>query len=244
MARVKKAEKKTWLPIISPKLFHNQVLGEILLTSPSNAVGRIIPVNLANLSRDPRKQHITIKFVVSAAAGEKVHTEIIGYEINPSFVKRMIRKGGKKIDYSFAAETADSKKIILKTVMIARRKINLSVATALRKKVEETLKKEAKKTSFIELMQSIIVHSLQSNLKKQLSKIYPLKAFEIRNAKIEKSEKTAESRQAVKKEVKAEPEEEAPEEEKSEEKKEMPEVKAKQPKKKEISEEQKSEENK
>jgi len=127
MARVKKTEKKAWFPIIAPKIFYNQVVGEMLLTSPSNAVGRTVPVNLANLAKDPRRQHITIKLAVTSTAGEKLHTDIIGYKMSPSFVKRMVRKGGDKIDYSFTTETADNKKLRLKTILFSRRKIKLSV---------------------------------------------------------------------------------------------------------------------
>ncbi|MBW2982043.1 hypothetical protein KY343_04135 [Candidatus Woesearchaeota archaeon] len=219
MARVKRTEKKTWYPIVAPKIFHNQVVGEILLTSPNNAVGRIIPVNLASLVKDPRRQHITIKLVINNAAGEKLHTEMIGYEINPSFVKRMVRKGGDKIDYSFTAETADDKKLKLKVVFLTRRKIKLSVATALRKNSEEILKKDIGKTRFVELMQTIVIHKIQGSLKKQLSKIYPLKTFEIRNIHIEKSKKHGEAievkKEAAKKAPKREEKqkEEAPKEE-------------------------------
>jgi ribosomal protein S3AE len=236
MARVKKTEKKTWFPVIAPKIFHNQVVGEMLLSNPSAAVGRTVPVNLANLARDPRRQNITIKLEITNAAGEKLHTDIIGYEINPSFVKRMVRKGGDKLDHSFAAETADSKKLRLKIVFLTRRKINLSVATALRKKTEEMLRGDVKKTGFEEVMQSVVAHKMQGNMKKQLNKIYPLKIFEIRKVEIEKyeepSKKAAAKKEGTKekparkaeekKEAKPEPgKEETPKEEtKTEEKKE------------------------
>jgi ribosomal protein S3AE len=234
MARVKKIEKKKWFPIVAPKIFHNQVIGEILLSNPSDAVGRIIPVNLANLARDPRRQHITIKLKASNVAGEKIHTEPNGYEMSPSYVKRMVRKRGAKIDYTFFAETADNKKLRLKIISLTRRSTKLSVKTALRKKIEEILKRECKKTNFIELIQLIVSHRLQGSTKKQLNKITPLKSFEIRHLSIEKVKKyeakpAAKEKPEVKEEVKEKKEvkeeepkkEEAPKEEKPEVKEEI-----------------------
>jgi len=188
MARVKRIEKKKWFPIVAPNIFHSQVVGEILLSSPSDAVGRIVPVNLANLARDPRRQHITIKLKASSAAGEKIHTELIGYEINPSFVKKMVRKGGAKIEHTFFIETTDDKKLRLKIISLTRRNTKLSVKTALRKKIEEIIKKESKKTNFTELMQLIVSHKIQGSMKKILNKITPLKSFEIKHLSIEKVE--------------------------------------------------------
>ncbi len=256
MARVKRTEKKTWYAIIAPKSFHNQVVGEILLSNPSSAVGRIVPVNLANLARDPRRQNITIKLAILTAAGEKLHTETIGYEMSPSFIKRMVRKGGTKIDYSFIVETVDNKKLRLKTVFVTRRKIKISIATSLRKKAEEIIKNDIKKIRFAELMQLIVIHKLQGSLKKQLSKIYPLKSFEVRQVKIEKDKKHHVSEEVKKEEfkeetkpkkaeIKPEPKKEAPKEEKKETKPETKEeVKVEEKKEETPKEEPKTEEKK
>ncbi|MBW2966446.1 hypothetical protein KY342_05065 [Candidatus Woesearchaeota archaeon] len=227
MARVKRTEKKIWFPIVAPKIFYNQVVGQILLTNPSDAIGRIVPVNLANLTRDPRRQNITIKLKASNVAGEKIHTELIGYKISPSFVKKLVRKGGTKIDYSFTAYTADNKNLRIKTTLLARKEIKTSVSTALKKTVEDILKKEIKKMSFVEIMQAIVTYKIQSGMKKQLAKVYPLKVFEIRHLGIEKIKKTEEEKPLKVEEKKAEekPAKEEVKEKKTEEKTEKKEVK-------------------
>jgi ribosomal protein S3AE len=273
MARVKKTEKKKWFLIVAPKLFHNQVVGEILLSNPSDAVGRIVPVNLANLARDPRRQHIIIKLKTNNVAGEKIHTEPIGYEISPSFIKRMVRKRGAKIDHTFSVRTADDQKLKLKIIILTRRNTNLSVKTALRKKTEEILGKEFKKINFIELMQLIVSHKIQGSMKKQLSKVTPLKSFEIRHLSIEKVKKyeakpvegkkeegkPSEPQKLEIKKISEKPKEEAPKEEETkkeevkEEKKEAPKEKVEEKeeapkeeetKKEEVKEEKKPEEKK
>ena len=215
MARVKKTEKKKWFLLVAPKIFHSQVVGEILLLNPSDAIGRVVPVNLANLAKDPRRQHITIKLKASNVAGEKIHTEPIGYQMSPSYIKKMVRKRGAKVDYSFTAEAADNQNLRLKVIILARRSTNLSVKTALRKKAEEILGKECKKRNFVELMQEIVAHKLQGDIKRMLNKITPLKSFEVRYLGIEKVKKY-ESKPAAKEKPSVEKEEvkkeEAPEE--------------------------------
>jgi len=212
MARAKRTEKKGWFQLVAPKIFHNQVVGEILLTNPSDAIGRIVPVNLSNLTKDPRRQNIKIKFKTSSVAGEKIHTEPVGYEISSSFIRKMVRKGGTKIDYSFNASSADNKNLRVKTILLSRREINASVATALKKKVEDILKKEMNKMSFAEIMQAIVAYKMQSGTKKQLAKVYPLKTFEIRYLGVEKGKKTEEEiipEAAKKKAEEVKPEKEA-----------------------------------
>ena len=218
MARVKRTEKKGWFQLVAPKIFHNQVVGEILLANPSDAVGRLVPVNLANLTRDPRRQNIKIKLKAINVSGEKIHTEPLGYEISSSFVRKMVRKGGTRIDYTFRASTSDDKNVRIKIILLTRRKINASVSAALKKKAEEILKKEMEKMNFSEMMQAIVAYKLQSGMKKQLAKVYPLKTFEIRHLSVEKGKKIEESLKPKKKaeEIKEKPSEKA-EEKKQEE---------------------------
>ena len=109
------------------------------------------------------------------------------------------------------------------------------MATALRKTAEDILKREIKKSSFAELMQEVVSHKLQSNLKRQLAKVYPLKVCEIRCLIIEKSKRAFEEEKPPlkvkeveteeKKEIKT-PEAEKPSKKEPEKKEEKTEIKA------------------
>ena len=101
--RIKKASKikKKWHSIVAPKSFREQKIGETLIAEPEKAIGKTVPVNLLDLTGDMRKQNIIVKFIVTSVSGNKAQTEVTGFEMMPSFIKRMVRKGKKKIDDSY-----------------------------------------------------------------------------------------------------------------------------------------------
>ena len=200
----KKVRKKQWFQIIAPQLFHEQVIGEIYLYDIGDAVGRNVYSNLTSLTRDIKRQNINIKFIINRVSDNRAFTDVIGYEMIPASVRRLVRRGKSKIEASFVAETADRKKVRIKPLLIARNIVKHSVSLKLRKVVEELITKNFKKSPYINLVQSIVIHKFQSNLKKSLNKIYPLRICEIRDMQIEKEAKAKGiSEDIIKKEIEA-----------------------------------------
>ena len=89
----------------------------------------------------------------------------------------------------FTAETADDKKLRIKTIAITRGSTKISRVAAVRKQNEESIKAIVKKAKFENLIQDIVNYKLQSSMKRQLTKIYPVKIYEIRFMGIEKEKK-------------------------------------------------------
>jgi len=229
MAKAKKTTrtktvKKRWIPILAPKMFNSQVIGETHVVEPQSAIGKTVSVSLSNLIGDMKRQNIQIMFKIVSTTGEKASAEVIGYKISPSSIKRMVRRDKKKVDQSIVVETADGTHVRLKVIMVTRNATNASVLTSLRMTSEENLRKTVKKMKYGELVIDIVHHKLQAILKKQLSKVYPLQICEVRHMEIEKVKKhnaeEPKKEEAVKEEKKVE--------EKAEEKK--PEVKEEAPK--------------
>jgi len=230
----RKVRKKQWFQIVAPKLFHNQVIGEIYLYEAADAIGRYVNANLMNLIRDIKRQNINIKFVINRVSDNKAFTDVAGYEMIPASIKRMVRRGKSKIEMSLVAETSDKKKVRIKPVLITRNLVKSSVSLGLRKKAEELVIKNFKKSIYTNLVQAIVSHKFQVDLKRSLSKIYPLRIFEIKGMQIEKEAKAkGVSEEIIKKEIeeKAVKEKEREKaEQKAEEKKEKPKPKEKETK--------------
>ncbi len=184
--------KKRWCKIIAPKLFQEQVLGETLIGDQKAAIGRIVSINLLDLTGDMRKQHIIVKFRIKDISGEKTYTDVIGLSMMPSFTRKMVRREKDKLDQSFVAETADSHIVRIKTIMVTVSFIQASISSALRKASEEAIRSAVKKLRFEEIIEQLILYKMQAVIKKQLNKIYPLRVYEIRDISFEK-EKQGES---------------------------------------------------
>ena len=203
--QVVKLKKKQWYPIIAPKQFDNAVIGETLVYEPNQMLGKTLSHSLMNLTNDVRRQNVNIHFKIVEVEGEKAKTSIIGYEIVPSSVKRFVRRNSEKMSLSFNCETADSLFLRVKPLVVTKADIKGSTAAKLRNNITALLTKIIKKMTYEQVLGDLISHKLQSVMKENLNKIYPLKVCEIRYLGIETRDKRQKGQsQEIKAEVEAE----------------------------------------
>ncbi len=229
-----KIKKKRWVQILSPSLFRNELIGEIPVNDPKSVIGRAISINLMSLTRDIKNQNINIKFVINDLKGDKAITEFYGYCLNPSSIKRIVRRGKEKTELSITCKTSDNKKIRVKPLIVPYNKVKGSVAAAFRKNVTSYLTSYAVKTTFENIIRDLMANKIQKELKVSLKKIYPVRVLEISKLYIETEKKPVEKK--VKVEVKEETAKEEAEEERPKEVKEKKEVPKKEESKKESKE--------
>ena len=176
--------KKAWYPILAPKIFHNTLLGETYVYEPEQMVGKSITQSLMNLTRDVKRQNININFKVVGVQNGKGVTDVIGYYMAQSSIKRMIRRNIEKIVMSFPCKTSDNKNLLLKPLMITRSATTNSVATKMRKNAQEFLVKYISNITYDNFVNDLVNHNLQNSLRKVLNKIYPLRICEIKTMEL------------------------------------------------------------
>ncbi len=179
-----KVVKKKWYPIFATPSFDEAHLGECLVASSSELVGRVVTANLMSLTNDIRQQHISLKFKVSSADSEKAVAELVSFEMAPSSIKRLVRRGVDRIDTSFVCMTGDGKRIRIKPFLLTKAYSKGLINRKLRKALVEFVASEVRKIPFDELVKSMIGNKLQSGVKSDLKKIYPIKSCEIKFAGI------------------------------------------------------------
>ena len=179
MKMAKKREKK-WYEILASKQFNNLPIGETVAYEDKNLIGRIIKANVANLVRDPKLQNVRLNFRINEIKEGKAHTEIYGYSLVGSYIKRIVRAGRSKVDDSFLVNTKDGVKIRLKPLVLTRYKTQRSVLTALRKLVEKDFREYIEKENYDKFVSELVSKKLQRDLKRKLGKIYPVGMVEIR----------------------------------------------------------------
>lgn len=180
-----RSHKKVWYTIISPKIFGQRELGESYLTTPQTAIGRTVKVNLKDITNNVKDQNSYLWFKIDRLEGSKLHSYVVGFELMPSFVKRLVRKNADRLDDYFSFTNKDNKKVIVKTVMITMSKIHRSIQAKLRKQLNEFLHEEITKTDFDTLMSAVANYKIQGSIKKRLSKVYPLKEVAFRVIKLQ-----------------------------------------------------------
>ena len=199
--QVAKLKKKQWYPIIAPKQFDNVVIGETLVYEPQQMLGKTLSHSLMNLTNDMKRQNVSIRFKIVEVEDNKAKTSIMGYEIVPSSVKRFVRKASEKVDLSFTCETADNVFLRVKPLVITKSDIKGSTAARLRHNVIALLTKTIKKMTYEEVINDLILHKMQSMMRENLNKIYPLKVCEIRYLGIEERQKPQEAKVEIKAEA-------------------------------------------
>lgn len=181
-----KKAKKSWVRIVGTGHFGNSELGESYVYSPEDLIGKRLKVNLSTLIGDMRKQHVNIGFKITEAKGNQVMADFDYYEIVNSHIRRMIRTLKDKIDDSFTAECKDKIKIRVKPVAVTKAKTSNSALTSVRNRIRERFSKSCSESNFNEFIETILNGSYQSELRRELNKIYPLTMFEIRRLEIVK----------------------------------------------------------
>jgi len=176
----KKAVKKKWLPIIGPKSFENVPLGETHVADPQRAIGKTVNANLMNLTGDMRKQGIEIRFDIVKVQDGKAHAAVTGYELLPSQMKRLVRRGRAKVADSFVARTATGRLVRIKPIVLTANPASIGAQTAIRLAAREKLRQLAGSMSFDRLVQDLIGFKVQRAVKDEVNKHHPIKTAEIK----------------------------------------------------------------
>lgn len=175
-----KKKKKKWVSVYASSMFNNVDIGETLVVESPEAIGKVLKVNLADLTQDIKKQNILLTFSANKIQDQRVVCDVTGYELASSYVKRVIKRAKSKIEDSFLCSTKDEVKVRAKPVILTRSKAKGSILTLLRHKSREYFISNIKKQSYDEVLSSIISHNLQKGLKDELKKIYPVSLTELR----------------------------------------------------------------
>ena len=175
-----KVKKKRWVEILAPKIFKEVSLGKTYLPEKEAAIGREMKVNLMNITKDPKKQAIIVSFKIDKLNGERLGTTLVKYNMQPSAVRRFVRRSKERVDDSFIIKSVDNIRFRVKPILITRNSTSNSVKTALRAKARQDIANEVAKITFDNFIGGVLNRSFQKRILDGLKKICPLSICEIR----------------------------------------------------------------
>jgi len=170
-------KKKQWIRILSPE---KKELGESHVEDPNTLIGRKVKVNLMSYMGSPKNRKFNVKFLITDLNGGSANTRICGFETQPTALKMVVKKGSDRVDHTFNIKTKNKESLIIKPIITTRRNVSAAVKTSIRKLFEELITKEANRLSTDQIFNDVIFQKIQRNLKKELSKIYPIKGISIK----------------------------------------------------------------
>ncbi len=174
-----KWKKKKWFKIFSSPEFEKREIGETVAEKPKSLEGRVIRVNLGDLTGQRKKRHISIVFAVADIQGSNASTRVVGHNLIPSFMGRLVRRHNSKMEVTQYVDSKDMGKLKIKTVAISARKLAKSQETVIRKRINEFMAGEARRTPFGELVQEFAFGNTATKLYKEINVIAPIKRIEV-----------------------------------------------------------------
>lgn len=194
---VDKWKKKNWYKVLAPSQFKSQVLQEIPVQDIKTVVGRKITMNMMNLTGDMRKKNTEVVFKITDVKEGQAHTEIESYKILPTSIKRMVRRGKDRLDESFILTTKDGKTARIKVMLLTVSNTSRSAHTAIKHILSNFLINKAKESAFLDFFSDVSMGKIQQELKRVVSKVYPVRMVDILAFKVEKLRRQAKVRQVV-----------------------------------------------
>lgn len=179
---VKKGKKKDWFPIVVKPF--NKEITKTLADEPEKLIGRELSVSLLELINDFNKYYMKFFFKIKKVEDGKAIAEFHGSECLRDYISRMVVRRVRRIDVIQTLETKDKVKIRVKSLVVVSKRVKSTMEKTIRKKVEEIIKDFVENSSLEEFVQKIISDEIKNKVVKEVSKIYPVRHFEIRKTEV------------------------------------------------------------
>jgi small subunit ribosomal protein S3Ae len=181
---VKKGKLKKWFTIFAPKYFGEKEIGMTLASDENSLIGRRIEVSPVELTGDMSKYYLKLIFKIIRVEDEKAFTEFDGSECTRDYISRLVLHKVRRVDIIQDLVTKDGKKIRVKSLAIARKKMASSIEKVIRKEIEKILKNDIENSLLEEFVKKILSDEIKNKVLKEIKKIYPLRNFEIRKTEV------------------------------------------------------------
>ncbi|MFH1445116.1 MAG: hypothetical protein ABIF08_01400 [Nanoarchaeota archaeon] len=181
---VKKWKGKDWFTVLSPKMFGEKIIAETPCTDPKNLINRNVDVNLSDIIGHPTKQQMKIVFKIVKIEGKNAMTRFNGYTVPKEFMMRSVRKRSQKVTLISYFTTKDGWKLQLTITAILNNNIEANIQRKVRNLIEEMVSGATKKSKIDDFISSLIAGNIQRSIKKEGSKIYPVKFAEIEKVEV------------------------------------------------------------
>ncbi len=185
-----KVVKKEWYQVKAPKQFGNAIIGEISASEPQKLIGRRVDLPLSELTKNIRLHGIHIKLKIHDVSTKNAITFVEDYEILPAMLRRYVRRRRTRIDDSFVVKTKDGMNVRIKPIIVTAFKSKGDVNKNLKQTSRELIYQRVSNSSYDDFVSDVVNHKLQSDIIRKLSKVYPIKYFEIRKFVLTKAKPT------------------------------------------------------
>ncbi|MUM64458.1 30S ribosomal protein S3ae [Acidianus infernus] len=175
---------KKWYTILAPKVFGEVVLGSTPAFDVSYTIGRKVETTLYDLTGDFSMVYVHLYFKVVSHDGDKLITSFYGHELSRDYVRSLVRRKSSKINEITDVRTKDGYLLRVKGLALTTYRVHREQRTAIRKIMEDLIKKDAEGRTFDEFVQDMVFGKLANDIFNEAKKIAPLRKVEIEKSKL------------------------------------------------------------
>ncbi len=191
-----KWREKVWYTVVAPDYFDNKEIGTTPASDPALLIGRTIQPTLYDLTGDFDKIHVKIRFKIVEVNGLQAKTVFHGHEWSSDYLRGLVRRGTSRIDWIGPILTKDDYLMRISVIVFTTTRSKTSQDRAVRKAIERVIRAHAKKHTFDELVQKVVLGELAAEVHEEVKKIVPVRQCEIRKSKVLKGPAEVKARRA------------------------------------------------
>ena len=205
---------------MAPRELGAKLLGQVPATDPKSLIGRNMEVGVPEITGDNSKYYMKVKVKINKVEGKTCLTCFNGFECAREHLLRMVRKRNRKVENVFDVVTQDGWLLRIKYWAILNGRPPASAENRVRLMSKNFFNEFAKKNILSDIIRRIVSTEIQMRLKKEGSRIYPVRFSEVARIKVLRSPEFKAKPGKEKQEVKAKKEEKPKTEERKAKKKE------------------------
>jgi small subunit ribosomal protein S3Ae len=168
-------------------MFGEGQLAETPAIDPKAVAGRTVESNVAELTGQPNKYYMNMKFRVDRVEDGRAYTRFHGYSCAKEHLFRVVRKRSQKVRAVSDVETKDGWKLHIVSLVILNRNTDVEVQRKVRKLVVSELAEKVRDMDISSLMRSITGGVLQKDIRKMGNRIYPIRFSEVESIEVSKA---------------------------------------------------------
>ena len=178
-----KKVKKEWYTLTLPEIFGAKELALVPASNPQQLLGRRIVLSALDVLEDPGKYYLKIFFKIKEVENHRAKLEFEGLECLRDYISRIVVRRTTRVDVDQNIQTKNGKRFRILSLAVLPSRPSKKVRGEIRKKIVELLK-VCEKFSLDEFVtQLVLKNGLKNKIAKELSKIHPLRKFEIQKVK-------------------------------------------------------------
>jgi small subunit ribosomal protein S3Ae len=175
---------KKWYAILSSPPFKEMEVGSTVADDPSKVVGRVLGTSLYDLTKNFSHQYTLLYFQVVNVEGTKAYTIFKGHEILRDYIRSLIRRRSKKLDYVLDVATKDGYKMRLSVVALTIHRIPSSKEKSLRKVIRAVVEGEAKNNDFQNFVEKVVYGKLAERIAEEVKRIEPIRFMAVSKSRL------------------------------------------------------------